>query len=160
MLWSRLRDLSTNFDQQFPHFLRETARSGLFARRNRIISLLFNNAGKLDADMKPNEPSRTALMIAMQRAAHQVLDHGSILYDPFALKIYRFSKLRRPATITNTRTRTSNITLPSPPFISRSSPTNLTIGKAFYLLCYGGLLLQVDADRGFLSGVRPQLHVA
>jgi methyltransferase (TIGR00027 family) len=37
--------------------------------------------------MKPNEPSRTALMIARQRAAHQVLDHGSILYDPFALKI-------------------------------------------------------------------------
>jgi methyltransferase (TIGR00027 family) len=37
--------------------------------------------------MKPDEPSRTALMIARQRAAHQVLDHGSILYDPFALKI-------------------------------------------------------------------------
>ena len=39
--------------------------------------------------MKPNEPSRTALIIARQRAAHQVLDHGSILYDPFALKILR-----------------------------------------------------------------------
>ena len=39
--------------------------------------------------MKPNEPSRTALMIARQRAAHQVLDHGSILDDPFALKILR-----------------------------------------------------------------------
>jgi methyltransferase (TIGR00027 family) len=39
--------------------------------------------------MKPNEPSRTALMIALQRGAHQVLDHGSILYDPFALKILR-----------------------------------------------------------------------
>jgi methyltransferase (TIGR00027 family) len=39
--------------------------------------------------MKPNEPSRTALMIARQRAAHQVLDHGSILYDPFAIKILR-----------------------------------------------------------------------
>ncbi len=37
--------------------------------------------------MKPNEPSRTALMIARQRAAHQVLDHGAILYDPFAMKI-------------------------------------------------------------------------
>src|SRR5262245_5912957 len=37
--------------------------------------------------MKPNEPSRTALMIARQRAAHQVLDRGSILDDPFALKI-------------------------------------------------------------------------
>jgi methyltransferase (TIGR00027 family) len=37
--------------------------------------------------MKPNEPSRTALMIARQRAAHQVLDHGSILDDPFAMKI-------------------------------------------------------------------------
>src|ERR1700752_1711332 len=35
----------------------------------------------------PNEPSRTALMIARQRAAHQVLDHGSILCDPFAMKI-------------------------------------------------------------------------
>ncbi len=37
--------------------------------------------------MKPSEPSRTALMVARQRAAHQVLDHGSILYDPFAMKI-------------------------------------------------------------------------
>jgi methyltransferase (TIGR00027 family) len=37
--------------------------------------------------MKPNEPSRTALMIARQRAAHQVLDHGSILCDPYAMKI-------------------------------------------------------------------------
>jgi methyltransferase (TIGR00027 family) len=39
------------------------------------------------SNMKPTEPSRTALMIARQRAAHQVLDHGSILYDPFAMKI-------------------------------------------------------------------------
>lgn len=39
--------------------------------------------------MKPNEPSRTALFIARQRAAHQVLDHGSILDDPFAMKILR-----------------------------------------------------------------------
>jgi methyltransferase (TIGR00027 family) len=37
--------------------------------------------------MKPDEPSRTAMMIARQRAAHQLLDHGSILHDPFALKI-------------------------------------------------------------------------
>jgi methyltransferase (TIGR00027 family) len=41
------------------------------------------------SNVKPNEPSRTALMIARQRAAHQVLDHGSILYDPFAMKILR-----------------------------------------------------------------------
>jgi methyltransferase (TIGR00027 family) len=39
------------------------------------------------SNMKPNEPSRTALIIARQRAAHQALDHGSILYDPFAMKI-------------------------------------------------------------------------
>src|ERR1700744_922857 len=38
-------------------------------------------------NMKPNEPSRTALMIARQRAAHQLLDHGAILSDPFAMKI-------------------------------------------------------------------------
>ncbi|HUN85200.1 MAG TPA: SAM-dependent methyltransferase [Terracidiphilus sp.] len=37
--------------------------------------------------MKPNEPSRTALMVARQRAAHQVLDHGAILHDPFAMAI-------------------------------------------------------------------------
>ena len=37
--------------------------------------------------MKPNEPSRTALMIARQRAAHQVLDRGAIFNDPFAMKI-------------------------------------------------------------------------
>src|SRR5215468_9925311 len=39
------------------------------------------------SNMKPHEPSRTALLIARQRAAHQVLDHGSILNDPFAMKI-------------------------------------------------------------------------
>jgi methyltransferase (TIGR00027 family) len=39
------------------------------------------------SNMKPNKPSRTALMIARQKAAHQVLDHGSILHDPFAMKI-------------------------------------------------------------------------
>jgi methyltransferase (TIGR00027 family) len=39
--------------------------------------------------MKPNEPSRTALQIARQRAAHQLLDQGSILHDPFAMKILR-----------------------------------------------------------------------
>jgi methyltransferase (TIGR00027 family) len=39
--------------------------------------------------MKPNEPSRTALMVARQRAAHQLLDHGSIFYDPFSMKILR-----------------------------------------------------------------------
>ena len=37
--------------------------------------------------MKPNQPSRTALIPARQRAAHQLLDHGSILSDPFAMKI-------------------------------------------------------------------------
>lgn len=37
--------------------------------------------------MKPNEPSRTALIPAGQRAAHQALDHGSILDDPLAMKI-------------------------------------------------------------------------
>jgi len=37
--------------------------------------------------MKPNEPSRTALIPARQRTAHQLLDHGSIVNDPFAIKI-------------------------------------------------------------------------
>ena len=37
--------------------------------------------------MQTNEPSRTALMVARQRAAHQVLDYGEILFDPFATKI-------------------------------------------------------------------------
>lgn len=37
--------------------------------------------------MRPNGPSRTALMVARQRAAHQLLDHGSIIHDPFAVKI-------------------------------------------------------------------------
>ena len=39
--------------------------------------------------MTPNGPSRTALIMARQRAAHQVLDHGAILNDPFALKLLR-----------------------------------------------------------------------
>jgi methyltransferase (TIGR00027 family) len=37
--------------------------------------------------MKANEASRTALMIARQRAAHQVLDLGAILNDPWAVRI-------------------------------------------------------------------------
>jgi methyltransferase (TIGR00027 family) len=37
--------------------------------------------------LKPNEASRTAFMIARQRAAHQLLDHGSILCDPYAIEI-------------------------------------------------------------------------
>src|SRR5580704_5948913 len=37
--------------------------------------------------MKPNEPSRTALMVARQRAAHQLLDHGAVLDDPYAVRI-------------------------------------------------------------------------
>jgi O-methyltransferase involved in polyketide biosynthesis len=37
--------------------------------------------------MKPNEPSRTILIPARQQAAHQLLDHGSILNDPFAISI-------------------------------------------------------------------------
>ena len=37
--------------------------------------------------MKPNDPSRTALLVARQRAAHQVLDHGAILNDPLAMQI-------------------------------------------------------------------------
>jgi methyltransferase (TIGR00027 family) len=41
------------------------------------------------SNMKPKDPSRTALLIARQRAAHQLLDHGSIFYDPFAMKILR-----------------------------------------------------------------------
>ncbi len=48
--------------------------------------------GTETSNMNPNEPSRTALMVARQRAAHQVLDHGSILYDPFAVKILHEDK--------------------------------------------------------------------
>src|SRR5580700_12250518 len=44
---------------------------------------------RTETSMKPDEPSRTALMIARQRAAHQVLDQGSILNDPFSMKILR-----------------------------------------------------------------------
>src|SRR5579872_914662 len=39
--------------------------------------------------MKPDEPSRMALMVARQRAAHQLLDGGAILDDPFAVRILR-----------------------------------------------------------------------
>ena len=39
--------------------------------------------------MKSDDPSRMALMVARQRAAHQLLDHGAILDDPFAMKILR-----------------------------------------------------------------------
>jgi methyltransferase (TIGR00027 family) len=39
------------------------------------------------SNMKLSRPSRTALMMARQRAAHQALDHGSIINDPYAMKI-------------------------------------------------------------------------
>jgi methyltransferase (TIGR00027 family) len=39
--------------------------------------------------MKSDEPSLMALTVARQRAAHQLLDHGAILDDPFAMKILR-----------------------------------------------------------------------
>src|SRR5215469_15639266 len=39
--------------------------------------------------MKSDQPSRMALMAARQRAAHQLLDHGAILEDPFVMKILR-----------------------------------------------------------------------
>src|SRR6516225_5391601 len=42
--------------------------------------------------MKSDEPSRMALMVARQRAAHQLLDQGAILDDPFAMKILRESE--------------------------------------------------------------------
>jgi methyltransferase (TIGR00027 family) len=37
--------------------------------------------------MKSDEASRMALMVALQRAAHQLLDHGAILEDPYAVRI-------------------------------------------------------------------------
>jgi len=37
--------------------------------------------------MKSDAPSRMALMVAGQRAAHQLLDHGAILDDPYAVRI-------------------------------------------------------------------------
>ena len=37
--------------------------------------------------MQTGQPSRTALGAARLRAAHQVLDHASILADPLALRI-------------------------------------------------------------------------
>jgi methyltransferase (TIGR00027 family) len=37
--------------------------------------------------MKSDEPSHMALMVARQRAAHQLLDHGAILDDPYAVRI-------------------------------------------------------------------------
>ena len=37
--------------------------------------------------MKSDQPSRMALMVARQRAAHQLLDHGAILDDPHAVRI-------------------------------------------------------------------------
>ena len=55
------------------------------------------------SNMKPNEPSRTALIIARQRVAHQVLDNGSIVCSsssigPFLISVhFRRSPRRYPA---------------------------------------------------------------
>jgi methyltransferase (TIGR00027 family) len=37
--------------------------------------------------MQPGEPSHTAMRAAAHRAAHQVIEHGSIFADPLALKV-------------------------------------------------------------------------
>jgi methyltransferase (TIGR00027 family) len=37
--------------------------------------------------MKSDAPSRMALIVARQRAVHQLLDHGKILDDPYAVRI-------------------------------------------------------------------------
>jgi methyltransferase (TIGR00027 family) len=37
--------------------------------------------------MKPGQPSRTAERVALERAAHQVLDSPKLLDDPFALRV-------------------------------------------------------------------------
>ena len=40
-----------------------------------------------EGQMKEARPSRTALMVAMRRAAHQIYDHPFVLKDPFAVPI-------------------------------------------------------------------------
>jgi hypothetical protein len=49
--------------------------------------------------MKPNEPSRTALIIARQRVAHRVLDHGSMITKEFLAEMLGF----RRTTVTDRR---------------------------------------------------------
>jgi methyltransferase (TIGR00027 family) len=39
------------------------------------------------SNVTPNKPSLTALIPARHRAAHQLLDHGAIVDDPFAMRI-------------------------------------------------------------------------
>src|SRR5262249_20673366 len=56
-------------------------------RPNRCSHCALARVSEEASHVKPRDPSRTALLVARQRAAHQVLDHGSILVDPFALKI-------------------------------------------------------------------------
>jgi methyltransferase (TIGR00027 family) len=51
--------------------------------------------------MKSNEPSRTALMVARQRAAHQLLDHGAILKDPYAVRILGEHEVNVPQAFEN-----------------------------------------------------------
>src|SRR5215472_15666814 len=54
---------------------------------NHVPSAPSRSDGKRRPDMKSDEPSRMALMVARQRAAHQLLDHGAILDDPYAVRI-------------------------------------------------------------------------
>jgi O-methyltransferase involved in polyketide biosynthesis len=37
--------------------------------------------------MRPDQPSRTALMVGIHRAAHQALDTPPVLADPLALHV-------------------------------------------------------------------------
>src|SRR4029453_17635532 len=102
--------------------------------------------------MKPNEPSRTALMIARQRAAHQVLDHGSILHDPFAMTIL----VKTKATCSNLRTHTlwpaSDVSSPPREAGLRKMPRHKLSTKGFGRSAF----LAQDSTRS-LSGI-PMAH--
>lgn len=51
-----------------------------------MIILIVNSKSEYFA-MKENSPSTTAQRVALRRAAHQILDHPKVFYDPIALRM-------------------------------------------------------------------------
>src|SRR5208282_5715101 len=57
--------------------------------------------------MKENVPSRTALRVALRRAAHQLLDSPRVLDDPLAVRIVGNAAAEIEADLARHRTRTA-----------------------------------------------------
>src|SRR5580658_8338333 len=66
---------------------RDLAQPGIGRGRLYRLPSACTDADSVGSQMKPGQPSRTALAAAAHRAAHQVLEGSSIFFDPLAVSI-------------------------------------------------------------------------